>query len=107
MRKIVLHITFFCCLILVTSCGISEDCFKGNGNRITQTFPFEGFSKIKVYDGVGLVVKEGPNYEVKIKTSENIIDNLDVKLEGNMLVIKDNSSCNIARDYGQTLQTGS
>lgn len=102
MRKIVLHITFFCCLILVTSCGISEDCFKGNGNQITQTFPLENFSKIKVYDGVGLVVKEGPNYEVTIKTSDNIIDNLEVKLEGNMLVIKDNSSCNIARDYGQT-----
>ena len=103
MRKFILHIVTLCCLILVTSCGISEDCFKGNGNQITQTFPFEGFSRIKVYDGVGLVVKEGPNYEVKIKTSENIIDNLDVKLEGNMLVIKDNSSCNIARDYGQTI----
>ena len=103
MRKFILHIVTLCCLILVTSCGISEDCFKGNGNQITQTFPFEVFSRIKVYDGVGLVVKEGPNYEVKIKTSENIIDNLDVKLEGNMLVIKDNSSCNIARDYGQTI----
>ncbi|MCW1146910.1 DUF2807 domain-containing protein [Flavobacterium lacisediminis] len=102
MRKIILHIVTLCCLILVMSCGISEDCFKGNGNQVTQTFPLENFSKIKVYDGVGLVVKEGSNYEVKIKTSENIIDNLDVKLEGNMLVIKDNSSCNIARDYGQT-----
>lgn len=102
MKKFVLHITFFCFLILVTSCGISEDCFKGNGNQITQTFPLENFSKIKVYDGVGLVVKEGPNYEVTIKTSDNIIDNLEVKLQGNMLVIKDNSSCNIARDYGQT-----
>ena len=102
MRKIVLHITFFCCLILVTSCGISEDCFKGNGNQITQTFPLENFTKIKVYDGVGLVVKEGPNYEVKIKTSDNIIDDLEVRLDGDMLVVKDNSTCNIARDYGQT-----
>ena len=102
MRKFILHIVTLCCLILVTSCGISEDCFKGNGNQITQTFPLENFSKIKVYDGVGLVVKEGPNYEVTIKTSDNIIDNLEVKLQGNMLVIKDNSSCNIARDYGQT-----
>ena len=102
MRKFILHIVTLCCLILVTSCGISEDCFKGNGNQITQTFTLENFSKIKVYDGVGLVVKEGPNYEVKIKTSDNIIDNLEVKLEGNMLVIKDNSTCNIARDYGQT-----
>lgn len=102
MRTFILHIVTLCCLILVTSCGISEDCFKGNGNQITQTFTLENFSKIKVYDGVGLVVKEGPNYEVKIKTSDNIIDNLEVKLEGNMLVIKDNSTCNIARDYGQT-----
>lgn len=84
------------------SCGISEDCFKGNGNQITQIFAFEGFTKIKVYDGVGLVVKEGPNYEVKITTSDNIIDNIEVKLQDNMLVIKDNSTCNIARDYGQT-----
>lgn len=102
MKTFILHIVTLCCLILVTSCGISEDCFKGNGNQITQTFPFEGFSRVKVYDGVGLVVKEGPNYEVKIKTSDNIIDNLEVKLHGNILVIKDNSTCNIARDYGQT-----
>ena len=103
MRKFVLHIVSFCCLLLASSCGISEDCFKGNGNQITQTFPFDNFTKIKVYDGVGLVVKEGPNYEVKIKTSDNIIDDLDVKLVGDMLVVKDNSTCNIARDYGQTI----
>jgi hypothetical protein len=93
---------YFLLLILISSCGISEDCFKGNGNPITQTFPLENFTKIKVYDGVGLVVKEGPNYEVKVVTSDNIIDDLEVRLDGDMLVVKDNSSCNIARDYGQT-----
>lgn len=102
MRTFILHIVTLCCLILVTSCGISEDCFKGNGNLITKTFPLEGFTKIKVYSAIELVVKEGANYEVKIITSDNIIDNLDVKLNGDLLVIKDNSSCNIARDYGQT-----
>jgi hypothetical protein len=90
-------------MVFATSCGISEDCFKGNGNKVTQTFPLVNFSKIKVYDGVGLVIKEGTNYEVKVITSENILDNLEVKLEGNMLVVKDNSTCNIARDYGQTM----
>lgn len=102
MRKFVLHIIILSCLILVTSCGISEDCFKGNGSQITQTFPLESFSKIKVYDGVGLVVKEGSNYEVQVKTSDNIIDDLDLRLDGDMLVVKDNSTCNISRDYGQT-----
>jgi hypothetical protein len=96
------HILLISLLFIVTGCGTSEDCFKGNGNRITQIFPLDNFTKIKVYDGVGLVVKEGPNYEVKIETSDNIIDNLDVKIEENMLVVKDNSTCNLARDYGQT-----
>ena len=97
-----IYILLISFLFIITSCGISEDCFKGNGKQITQSFPLENFTKIKVYDGVGLVVKEGPNYEVKITTSDNIIDNLDVKLEVDMLVVKDNSSCNIARDYGLT-----
>ena len=95
-------IVFFLLVFLLVSCGISEDCFKGNGNQVTQTFLLENFSKIKVYDGVGLVVKEGSNYEVKVVTSDNIIDDLEVRLDGDMLVVKDNSSCNIARDYRQT-----
>lgn len=102
MKKIVLHIVVCCCMVLATSCGISEDCFKGNGNQVIQLFPLENFTKIKVYDGIGLVIKEGANYEVKVITSDNILDNLEVKLEGNTLVVKDNSTCNIARDYGLT-----
>lgn len=89
-------------LLLTISCGISEDCFKGNGNTITKVFPVEDFTKIKVYSGVGLVVKEGDAYEVKIVTSDNIIDNIKVSLQDDMLVVKDNSSCNLVRDYGLT-----
>jgi hypothetical protein len=102
MKKIVLNIVVCCCMVLATSCGISEDCFKGNGNQVIQLFPLENFTKIKVYDGVELVIKEGANYEVKVITSDNILDNLEVRLQGNMLVVKDNSTCNIARDYGLT-----
>ena len=95
-------IVFFLLVSLLVSCGISEDCFKVNGNSVTQMFPLEGFTKVKVYDGVGLVIREGSSYEVKIVTSDNIIDDLEVRLDGDMLIIKDNSTCNITRDYGQT-----
>jgi len=94
---------YFLLLILMGSCGISEDCFKGNGNSVTQVFPLEGFTKVKVYDGVGLVIKEGPNYEVKVVTNDKILDNIDVSMQGDMLVVKDNSTCNIARGFGQTV----
>src|SRR5690606_5201126 len=98
MNKIVYILLF----IITTSCGISEDCFKGNGNPTTLTYPYDSFTKIKVYSGVGLVVKEGPEYEVRIETRDNIKDNIEVTLNGDMLVVKDNSTCNIARDYGVT-----
>ena len=103
MKNTVLHIVICCCMVIATSCGISEDCFKGNGNEVTQTFPLDNFTKIKVYEGIGLVIKEGPIYEVKVKTSDNILDNLEVKIDRDMLVIKDNSTCNLARDYSQTV----
>lgn len=96
-------IVFFLLVFLLVSCGISEDCFKGNGNTTTQIFPLEGFTKVKVYDGVGLVIKEGLNYEVKVVTNDKIIGNIDVAMQGDMLVIKDNSTCNITRYYGQTV----
>ncbi|AWM13663.1 DUF2807 domain-containing protein [Flavobacterium sediminis] len=95
-------ILFLVLLTITVSCGISEDCFKGNGNTVTQTFPYDNFTKVKVYSGVGLVIKEGSEYEVKIETSENIIDDIEVSLQGDLLVVKDNSSCNLARDYGLT-----
>jgi hypothetical protein len=97
------YILIISLVFLLTSCGISEDCFKGNGNRITQIFPLDNFTKIKVHNGVGLVIKEGSNYEVKIETSDNIMDALEVRMDGDMLVVKDNSTCNIVRDYGQTV----
>jgi hypothetical protein len=101
--NVIRYILMLSLLFIITSCGVSEDCFKGKGNRVSQTFPIENFTKIKVYDGVGLVIKEGANYEVRIETSDNIIDVLDVRLNGDMLIVKDNSTCNVARDYGQTV----
>ncbi|MBF02741.1 MAG: hypothetical protein CMP76_05545 [Flavobacterium sp.] len=99
MIKINLYIVL---VVLLVSCGISEDCFKGNSNPTTLTFPYENFTKIKVYTGVGLVLNEGPDYEVKIQTTKNIKQHIEVALEGDLLVVKDNSSCNITRDYGVT-----
>lgn len=96
------------CLFLVTifatSCGVSEDCFKGNGNKETRNYTFTSFDKIKVYEGVGLVVKEGPEYKVAITSNSLLFDNLEISVDdNNMLVVKDNSTCNIAREYGQTM----
>lgn len=89
-------------LLLLAGCGISEDCFKGGSSKVTKTFDFRDFSKVKVYSGVGLIIEEGEDYEVKITTNEKIQESIEIKMEGDMLVVKDNSSCNLVRDYGET-----
>lgn len=93
---------YFLFLFLLVSCGISEDCLKGNGESVQLTFPYDNFTKVKVYSGVGLVIKEGTEYNVTVKTTSSIKDDISVSLQGDMLQVKDNSTCNIARDYGET-----
>lgn len=89
-------------IFLLISCGLSEDCFKGNGNKITKEFEIKDFTKIKPYSGIGVVLKEGSEYKVILETSDNIIDEIEISKQGDMLVMKDNSTCNLARDYGMT-----
>lgn len=96
------HILLLFLVLQMMSCGVSEDCFKGNGGAVEATYSFTGFTKIKVYDGVGLVIKEGADYEVKVKTTATILPHIKITNENGFLAIKDASTCNLVRDYGAT-----
>jgi hypothetical protein len=65
----------------------------------TKLIDISSFNKIKVFTGISLVVKQGPNYEVRIETGENLISNIETKKEGDLVIFKDNSTCNWTRDY--------
>nr|WP_298655121.1 head GIN domain-containing protein [uncultured Flavobacterium sp.] len=95
MKKIVA--LFF--MSLISSCGISEDCFKNKGAVKTKIIEVEGFDKIKIHSGITLVVKQGNLFEVKVESGENIMSNIEVSKENDFLVLKDVSSCNWTRDY--------
>lgn len=86
-------------VLLLSSCGISEDCIKNTGDTTTKEFDIDNFDKIRVHSGISLVVKEGPEFEVTIQSGSNIIGNIEVNKEGDFLVVKDNSSCNWTRDF--------
>lgn len=85
--------------ILATSCGVSDDCFKNSGALMSKEFSVADFDKIRIYSGIELVVKEGSEYNVRIESGQNIIENIEVKKEGDFLIVKDNTTCNWTRDY--------
>ncbi len=99
MKKYIVLIGF---LFLIIACNKPGDCIESTGDMITKEFDVPDFDKIIVYKGIALVVKEGPEYKVEVKTGENLIDNIEVKVVDNFLRLTDNTNCNWVRDYGQT-----
>lgn len=93
-------------LILILGCSKPGDCVESTGDIITKEFAVPdntNFDKIIVYPGIALVVAEGP-YKVEVKTGENLIDNIEVKIDADthFLSLKDKTTCNWVREYGQT-----
>jgi Putative auto-transporter adhesin, head GIN domain len=96
----------YCVIVLLffVSCSKPSDCIEGTGDMITKNFEVPNyFHTIYVEKGVGLVVKEGSEYKVEVRTGENLIDDISVEFRNDGLFLKDNSSCNWVRDYGQTI----
>ncbi len=83
-------------------CSATEDCVKSSGEIILKEFSVPEFDKIIVYNGISLVITQGESYKVEVKTGSNLIDDITVNVTNGMLVLKDNTTCNWVRDYGQT-----
>lgn len=98
--KKVIFITFL--FLVLISCEKPSDCIESAGNTITKIVEVTPFTRVEVYSGIELIITQGAEYKVEIVTGENIIENVEVKQEGQILKLKDNSSCNWVREYGQT-----
>lgn len=84
------------------SCEKPSECIESTGDIVTRVVPVTPFTKIKVYRGIELVVKQGADYKVEIQSGSNLIDNIEVSQVDNQLILKDNTTCNWLREYGQT-----
>ncbi len=89
-------------MMCLTGCGISEDCLKNTGSMRTVYVETAAFTKISVFPGIALVLKQGPEYEVRVEAGENVIDNIKVEIRDGVLVLEDETSCNLTRSYGAT-----
>ena len=83
-------------------CAKPSQCIESTGAIITKEFTVGSFDKIKVFRGISLVISQGNIQKIEVKTGENLIPDIDVKVDNSMLILKDNTTCNWVRDYGQT-----
>ncbi len=100
MKKIVL---LFGLVFLIMGCSKPGDCIESTGSIITKNFPVADFGKITVHLGISLVITEGPVYKVEVQTGENLMPNILAIVTDGLLTLKDNTTCNFVRDYGNTV----
>ncbi len=100
MKKIVV---LFWVLIFFTGCEKPSDCVKSSGPIKSRVYEGLTFTKLLVSKRIGVVLIEGPVHKVEVRTGENLINDIEVNVEGNQLKLSDNTTCNWVRDYGSTV----
>ena len=90
--------------LVLLSCNakVMPDCLQNAGPIIQMEIPVSTFNKIIVFERVQLILKEAPEYKVIVETGEYLRDDIEVKIEDEILLLKDHNACNITRDYGIT-----
>ncbi len=99
MKKIAVFIGLIAVLL---SCSKPGDCIESSGAETFKNFEVAPFTKIFVNRGIEVILKQGPIYKVTVATGQNLIDDIVVTQDANTLYLKDNTTCNWVREYGQT-----
>ena len=100
MKKIIyIAITIF---FIACDSENGSDCFKKEGAIVQLDMELDSFTEIVVFEGVQLFIEEGSEQKVTLESGENLIDDVEVKVEGNLLTLIDNNTCNFIRDYNIT-----
>ncbi|RZJ28027.1 MAG: DUF2807 domain-containing protein [Flavobacterium sp.] len=94
------RLLLFLPLLLLFGCNVSEDCVKSSGSMRTKDFAATPFNKVYVYPNISLVIKMGDDYSITAKAGSNIIDDISVEIKNGSLELRDNSGCNLSRQYG-------
>ncbi len=92
----------FSCFMISCNSDTASDCFQTAGVLIREEVSVPDFTKITVFENVGLVLKEGQETKVEIETGENLFNEIEVNVVNDRLTLKNTNGCNFIREYGLT-----
>lgn len=80
----------------------APDCFKAEGTIVQTDINVATFTKILVNARIQLFIEEGAEQKVMLETGENILNEIEIKVNSGTLELINHLKCNIVRDYGIT-----
>jgi len=98
------HICLLMAVIFLVACNSESapDCFQNTGDIVRDEVVLVDFTKITVFENVGLVLKEGPEIKVEVETGEFLRDEVEVTVTDGRLLLRNTNDCNYVREYGLT-----
>ena len=75
------------------------DCVKKSGDTVTNVVSVDPFDKIRVYNNINLILKNGPEIAISIEGGKNLLHKVDFEVLDNILVISNDNNCNWVRSY--------
>jgi len=80
----------------------ANDCFQTSGTPTTKEFTVDDFKKINISEGIELIIKQGPEKNVVVKTGKNLVDGITAEVVNEELFLRNSKGCNWVRDYNTT-----
>ncbi|MEZ0005972.1 hypothetical protein ABH942_001335 [Flavobacterium sp. 28YEA47A] len=80
----------------------ANDCFQTSGTPTTKEFSVDDFKKINISEGIELIIKQGSEKKIVVKTGKNLIDGITADVQGGELFLRNSNGCNWIRDYNTT-----
>lgn len=100
MKKLI----FILISVFIISCNseYGPDCLQTEGNIVQETYEVDDFHSIQVWERVKLYVSYGEVQNVLVETGENLLNEIQLKVEDSVLTVSNRNSCNLVRDYDVT-----
>ena len=89
-------------IVFLLSCSKPSDCIESTGAIITKDFEVASFNAIYVHKGIEMEITQGNEFKVQVVTGENLMGDISVEVIDNELILRDNTTCNWVREFGQT-----
>ena len=97
------YLLYCVAVLLFIQCEKPIDCVKSSGPVKSKVFEGLTFTKLLVNKRIAVVITQCYQYKIELQTGENLINDIEVTLSGDLLTLSDNTSCNWVRDYGETV----
>ncbi|MBA5629811.1 head GIN domain-containing protein [Moheibacter lacus] len=98
------------CIITIFSLSLfscAQETVRGNGNRITENRTINSnFNEVESAGAFDVIINEGPqNGKIKLEGDSNVLDKIEIELEGNTLVLRQKQGYNFFTNPGKVTIT--